>query len=82
MTKFPARFKHGDLVNVNFQDAGFLEGGVITKVSFTDSEVLYDVELTVETEIDENTTTFYKFVLNAIPSYYVSLAEVLNEEEL
>lgn len=45
-TNFPSQFKHGDSVRLNFQAAGEVTGCKITEVSFTNSKVKYDVEIT------------------------------------
>ncbi len=44
--KLPSRFQIGDKVSLNFNDGGTLTGCEIIKVHFTESKVLYDVELT------------------------------------
>ena len=43
MNNFPARFKHGDLVNINCGDAGLIEGCTVTMIHFSEGFVNYDV---------------------------------------
>lgn len=41
----PSRFKHGDKVTLDFEDAGDVHNCTIIKVHFSESKVLYDVEV-------------------------------------
>lgn len=44
----PSKFQLNDLVSINFYDAGFIGKARIIKIHFTESKVLYDVELCIK----------------------------------
>jgi hypothetical protein len=43
--KLPSRYQLGDDVVLDFNDAGRVKNGKVIKVHFTESKVLYDVEI-------------------------------------
>lgn len=46
----PSRFQIGEKVKLNFFSAGELSRGEVIKIHFSESKVLYDVEIVVSTE--------------------------------
>lgn len=44
----PSKFQIGEECSINFYDAGFIREAKVIKVHFTESKVMYDVEICVK----------------------------------
>lgn len=55
--KLPSRFQLGDLVTLNFGSAGKVTGADIIKVHFSESKVLYDVDILMSDAADGRVIT-------------------------
>lgn len=47
-TYYPSKYAIGDIISVDFYDSGFIREAKIIKVHFTESKVLYDVEICIK----------------------------------
>lgn len=61
VSNIPFKYKNGDHVRLDFFNAGFVKNCTIIKVHFTDSKVLYDVDVTIGTDVNgaPNKTRLY-----------------------
>lgn len=59
--KLPSKYQVNDHVRLDFFDAGFVKNCTIIKVHFTESKVLYDVDVTIGTDVNgkPNKTRLY-----------------------
>lgn len=57
--RLPSRFQIDDKVELNFNDAGQINNCEIIKVHFSESKVLYDVEIAFHVEKEEFSTRLY-----------------------
>lgn len=60
-TTLPSKYQINDNVRLDFFDAGFVKNCTVIKVHFTDSKVLYDVDVTIGTDVNgkPNKTRLY-----------------------
>lgn len=71
-TYYPSRYKHGDKVILNFFTSGTISNCKIIKVHFTESKVLYDVEVEMIIKNDIEGDKPYHTRLYNIDSLFVS----------